>query len=90
MRIGWISALVIVIVLVIVIGMRKWLLVNHESPVDIDALRRLLDNDALPSIAVEDLQEIFSSRMQQMSSSILPAPTPSLAQDQRLKMLDEL
>lgn len=72
------------------LGTRKWLLVKHESPVDIDALRRLLDNAALPSIAIEDLHEILSSRIQQLSSSILPAPTVSLGQEKRLKMLDEL
>lgn len=90
MRLGWISSLIIIIVLVVVIAARKWLLVRHESPVDIDALRRLLDNAALPSIAVSDLHDILSSRMEHQSSSILPAATSSLEEDRRLKMLDEL
>lgn len=75
---------------VVVIATRKWLLVRHESPVDIDALRRLLDNAALPSIAVSDLHDILSSRIEHLSSSVLPAATHSLAEDKRLKMLDEL
>lgn len=90
MRFGWISSLIILIMLVIVIGTRKWLTVRHESPVDIDALRRLLDNAALPSIAVSDLHDILSSRIEHLSSSMLPAATPSLAMDKRLNILDEL
>jgi hypothetical protein len=91
LKAGWITSLVVVLVIVGLLITRKWYLARYKPAVEIDALRSLLDNAALPAIAVQDLKEVLTSRLEHMSSTstIASAVTP-MAQDARLKRLDEL
>jgi len=78
------------VVLVVVFAIRKWLLTTQQPGVDVDTWRHLLDNTAIPSFAAEDLKDILSSRVQDLSEKVTTTSSISLAPDARLKLLDEL
>jgi len=90
LRVGWITALAAFVVLVMVLGIRKWLLATQKPGVDVETFRHLLDNTAMPSFAAADLQDILSSRVQDSSLNPTTTSSISLAPDARLKLLDEL
>jgi hypothetical protein len=81
----------VVITIVVLLITRKWFLARHRPAVEIDALRHLIDNTALPAIAAQDLREVLTSRLQHTSSTnTASSAVTSSAEDVRLKLLDEL
>jgi len=90
LRVGWITALAAIVVLVAVLAIRKWLLTTQQPGVDVETFRHLLDNTAMPSFAAEDLKDILSSRVQDSSQKVTTTSSIELAPDARLKLLDEL